>query len=116
MNIESSQKIGADPRDSESYTNDHPVVVHGQIADHQNSSHIKTDHNLARSRVVYMQTCSEEGRAAMGCETTQNTSQVACPMLKIHDIPPDEVGHHDATVRNAVKEAANSSGTSNAMR
>ena len=49
MNMELSQKVGSDPRDSASSTNDHHKVTHGHTTD------IETTNDMARTVVIYVQ-------------------------------------------------------------
>ena len=59
-----------------------------------NSSHIETRNDLARSVVV--------SKAAMGMDKPR--IQAARQKRKVHDILPDEVEEFDATVQNASKK------------
>ena len=68
----------------------------------QNSRHMETGNDLARSVVVYVPWCSQESKAAMGNRKTPITSCASDE--RHHDIPSGDVVDFDVLIRSARKK------------
>ena len=96
------QKFGMDLRDSVSTTNDHRRLFSGRWLIDQNSRHMETGNDLAKSVVVYVPWCSQESKAAMGNRRTQITRCTSDE--RHHEIPTGEVEDFDVLIRSARKK------------
>ena len=66
VNKELSQKVRADPRDTESSTNIHSKVTHGHMRGGPKLKPHRDQKRVARNVVINVQMCSKESKAEMG--------------------------------------------------